>query len=305
MILRRLESNPPTITKTELGAASEQLQQLGLLRQAEPARSLPCPECDGSRNLSVEFIKDIKTGRMHGFIACPECGASEIDPRKLERWRIDPVAMLRAVLAKLTPAPREPAEVISGQLWNAGKVQLLGQLREIFFIAGYRTATGSPVVDFLRTRTKCIVLMPSEIGVARWGAASNNLVLAIESFATLEASGIAINQQLLEARVAAFFGDKKSKASPKRRASRLAGLDALERELAEHLRAARDHAVTSRDFGGEAKLLRRPTKDELAKRAKVSPSAVTRCFQDESGAKLRMMWELAADLDAIIGYRED
>jgi AraC-like DNA-binding protein len=82
-------------------------------------------------------------------------------------------------------------------------------------------------------------------------------------------------------------------------------LDALERELAEHLRAARDHAVTSRDFGGEAKLLRRPTKDELAKRAKVSPSAVTRCFQDESGAKLRMMWELAADLDAIIGYRED
>jgi hypothetical protein len=82
-------------------------------------------------------------------------------------------------------------------------------------------------------------------------------------------------------------------------------LDALERELSEHLRAARDHAITSRDFSGEAKLLKRPTKDQLARRAKVSASAATRCFQDEAGAKLRMMWELANDLDAVIGYRED
>ena len=231
LILRRLESNPPTITKTELGAAIEQLQQLGLLRQAEPARSVPCPECDGSRNLSVEFIKDNTTGRMHGFIACPECGTSEIDPRKLERWRIDPVALLRAVLTKLTPAPREPAEVIPGQLWNAGKVHLLGQLREIFFIAGYRTATGSSVVDFLRTRTKCIVLMPSEIGVARWGAASNNLVLGIEAFATLEATGIELDLQLIATRVAAHFGDKTEKTKPKRRSSRLADIEALKKEL--------------------------------------------------------------------------
>jgi hypothetical protein len=145
---------------------------------------------------------------MHGFIHCPHCGLTEVDPRELDRWRIDPLALLRVVLAKLTPTPREPAVVIPGQLWNAGKVHLLGQLREIFFIAGYRTATGTAVVDFLRTRTKCIVLMPSEIGVARWGGASNNLVLAIESFVKLEASGIALDHQLLETRVAAFFGGK-------------------------------------------------------------------------------------------------
>ncbi len=253
----------------------------------------------------MEFIKHKKTGQMHGYIPCPECGSSEIDLRKLERWRIDSMAVLRAIIEKLTPTPRAPTEVFPGHLWNAGKVHLLGQLREMFFLAGYRTATATSVVDFLRTRTKCIVLMPSEIGVARWGAASNNLVLAIESFATLEVSGIEINRQLLETRVAAFFGNKKAKAPPKRRASRLAGLDALERELTEHLRNARDHAIASRDLKGEAKLLRRPTKAELAKRAGVSPSDVTRCFQDKLGANLRVMWELAADLDAIIGYRED
>ncbi len=305
LILRRLESSPPTITRTELGSVLQRLEPLGLLRQAEPARALPCPECDGSRQLPVEFIKHKKTGQMHGYIACPECGSSEIDPRKLERWRIDSVAVLRAIMEKLTPTPRAPTEVFPSRLWNAGKIHLLGQLREIFFIVGFRTATGSAVVDFVRTRAKCIILMPCEIGVARWGAASNNLVLAIDSFATLEASGIEINRQVLETRVAAFFGNNKTKTPPKRRASRLADLDALERELTEHLRNARDHAIASRDLKGEAKLLRRPTKAALAKRAGVSPSDLTRCFQDKLGANLRRMWELAADLDAIIGYRED
>ena len=305
MITRRLESSPPKISRTELGDSLARLEQLGLLRQAESASTSVCRDCEGGRALTVEYLRNRQTGEMDGFIHCPQCGFTEVNPRDLDRWRIDPLALLRAVLAKLTPDPREPAVVIPGQLWNAGKVYLLGQLREVFFIAGYRTAKGKAVVDFLRTRTKCIVLMPSEIGVARWGAVSNNLVLAIESFAKLEASGIALDQSLLEVRVAAFFGSKKPKAPPKRRASRLAGLDALEQELAEHLRAARDHAITSRDLSGEAKLLKRPTKDQLAKRANVSASAVSRCFQDESGAKLRMMWALANDLDSIIGYRED
>jgi hypothetical protein len=293
------------MSRNELRGSIATLEQLGLIRPAEPASTSICRDCDGGRAHSVEFIRDRQSGSMHGYIHCSHCGLTEVDPRELDRWRIDPLALLRAVMAKLTPAPREPTELIPGRLWNAGKVHLLGQLREVFFVTGYRTATGSAVVDFLRTRTKCIVLMPSEIGVARWGVASNNLLLAIESVATLEDSGIALDQQLLETRVAAFFGSKKPKTPPKRRSSRLAGLDALERELAEHLRAARDHAITSRDFSGEAKLLKRPTKDQLARRAKVSASAATRCFKDEAGAKLRMMWELAIDLDAIIGYRED
>jgi hypothetical protein len=293
------------MSRNELRGSLATLEKLGLLRPAEAASTSVCRDCDGGRALSVEFIRDRLSGSMHGYIHCPHCGLTEVDPRELDRWRIDPLALLRVVLAKITPTPREPTELIPGRLWNAGKVHLLGQLREVFFVTGYRTATGTAVVDFLRTRMKCIVLMPSEIGAARWGAASNNLVLAIESFVKLEASGIALDHQLLETRVAAFFGGKKPKAAPKRRASRLAGLDALEQELAEHLRAARDHAITSRDLCGEAKLLKRPTKDQLAKRAKVSASAVTRCFQDESGAKLRMMWALADDLDAIIGYREN
>ena len=305
LITRRLESSPPRMSRNELRGSIATLEQLGLIRPAEAASTSICRDCDGGRALSVEFIRDRQSGSMHGYIHCSHCGLTEVEPRELDRWRIDPLALLRAVMAKLTPAPREPAEVIPGRLWNAGKVHLLGQLREVFFVTGYRTATGASVVDFLRTRTQCIVLMPSEIGVARWGAASNNLLLAIESFAKLEDSGIALDQQPLETRVAAFFGSKKPKAPPKRRSSRLAGLDALERELAEHLRAARDHAISSRDLSGEAKLLKRPTRDQLARRAKISPPAATRCFQDEAGAKLRMMWELANDLDAIIGYRED
>ena len=58
--------------------------------------------------------------------------------------------------------------------------------------------------------------------------------------------------------------------------------------------------MNSRDLTGSPKLLPRPSKEELGQTSQVSPSSVTRCFQDEQGEKLRLMWELAADLDRIL-----
>lgn len=305
LILRRLESNPPKITKLELGVALPQCLALGLLRQAEPARALPCPECDGSRLLTIEFIQNKLTKKNHAYIACPECGPVEVSIEQLERWRVDPVAVAKAVFRQLFPALNLPTEILPGRLWRVGKVTLAGQPREIFFACGYRATADTAVVEALRGRTKSVLLMPSEVGVARWGSATGNLVLALESLAALTKSGIELDLGLLESRVAAHFGTKAAKLKPKRRSVRVANIEALQRELMEHLRTARDHAVTSRDLSGEAKLLPRPTKEELGKRARVSPSAVTRCFNDAAGANLRLMWEWAADLDRILTFREN
>ena len=185
------------------------------------------------------------------------------------------------------------------------KIHLAGQLREVFFIAGYRSSSGSALTTYLRTHPKCIVLMPSEIGVARLGTSSENFVVAIESFAFLDGGNINVQRDVLEKRIAYFFGDSKPKTRPKRRESRLGDIEALELEFTEHLRAARDYAVTTRDMTGTPKLLPRPTRDEFAKRAGVSASSVTRCMGDPAGWKLQRMWQIADDLDAIIGYRED
>ena len=305
MILKRLECQPPRIDNSEIGKGLPILQRLGFLRKAESATSLPCPECDGSTSLPIQFLRNRKTEKSHAYISCPQCGLTEIDLQQLDRWRIDPVSVLKAILAKLAKAPREPTETIPGQLWNAGKIHLAGHLREVFFIAGYRTTHGAAIKTILRTRPKSIVLMPSEIGVTRWGAGSDNFVVAIESFAFLDADGVGVHRDLLENRILSFFGGPKPKARPKRRESRLGDIEALEQEFTQHLRAARDYAVTTRDMTGTPKLLPRPTRDEFAKRAGVSASSVTRCMGDPAGWKLQRMWDIADDLDAIIGYRED
>ncbi len=262
---------------------------------------MPCPECDGPRTLPVEFIRHRTKGTTHGYISCGHCGLTEVDPRVLDRWRIDAVALIKTVTSSLTKTAREPVAVIPDRLWHIGKVHLLGELREFFFAAGFRAKTGSDVIDYLRTRRRCVVLVPSELGVARWGAVIENLVVAVESIASCDSSGLSIDRKVLEFLIERFFGKPRVRVAARRRSSRLGDLEALERELAEHIRAARDYAIHSRDSGAEAKLLSRPTKKELAKRAKVSPSSVTRCFQDKAGEKLRVLWKLAADLDAILG----
>ncbi len=281
------------------------LEQLGLLRPAEAASSFTCRECDGSRALNVEFIHGTQPGLMHGYIHCPECGFTEIDPRDLDRWRVVPAAVVKSTVCSLAPRVREPTEIIPERLWNAGKVHLLGQLRELFFAPGFRSTAAEPVTEYLRTRKKCIVLVPSELGVARWGDATENLVLAIESIARLEATGIVVDREMLESRIASFFGESQRKTPPKRRESRLGDIDALVKEMVEHLRAARDHAVNARDLTGTPVLLPRPTQQEIGKRASVSESSVSRCLKDKNAALLRKLWAMADDLDAIIGYRED
>ena len=303
LILKRLESNLPRMLRNELRGSLPMLEKLGLLRQAEAASSATCRECDGGRALNVEFIRDSQTGLMHGYIHCPECGLSEVDPRELDRWRVVPAAILKSVTMSLAPNAREPTEVFPERLWDAGKIHLLGKLWEFFFAPASRLPAASPVLDYLRTRKKCIVLVPSELGVARWGSETENLVLAIESIASLESSGIVVDRGLLESRIASFFGEPKSKARPKRRESRLGDIDALVQEMIEHLRTARDHAVTTRDLTGTPVLLPRPTQQEVGKRASVTESSVSRCLKDKNAALLRRLWAMAADLDAVLEYR--
>ena len=271
---------------------------------AEPARGLACQHCDGPYCLPVEFVRHVPSGAVHGYVSCSQCGLSQVDPRQLDRWRVSAEGLLTSVVASLASAPRRPAVVIEGSLWSAGKLHLAGQLRECFFAARVRTAAGQDVAaEYLRSRPRCVVLAPTEEAAARWGAASPNLLVAIESLTSLGPSGLEVDRSLLEERIASHFGVQRHKPAPKRRSSRLGDIEALERELAEHLRAARDHAVMSRDLTGPPRLLPRPTRQELARRAGVSASSVTRCLHDAAGEQLRRMWELAGNLDAIIAYR--
>jgi len=88
----------------------------------------------------------------------------------------------------------------------------------------------------------------------------------------------------------------------KKRAERAANMEALKKELIEHIKAARDHAQTAVDFGREPELLPRPSRRELAERIGITESAASRCFRDPAATELKLLWETAGDLEAVMKF---
>jgi hypothetical protein len=85
-----------------------------------------------------------------------------------------------------------------------------------------------------------------------------------------------------------------------KRASRAALIEALQKALEEHLRAARDYAVTTMDRDGTPELLPRPTLELLARQLGVHKSSISRCLEDRTAGQVRLLWDVAADLDRLL-----
>lgn len=88
-----------------------------------------------------------------------------------------------------------------------------------------------------------------------------------------------------------------------RRGTRTANIEKLEKELEKHLLAARDHAHSVRDRGGEPALLPRPSQKELARRTDLSETDVSRCLNDNRATVLKLLWETSESLDAVMNYK--
>ena len=88
----------------------------------------------------------------------------------------------------------------------------------------------------------------------------------------------------------------------RKRAARAANIEAMKRELIAHIKAARDHAYAAIDLNREPNLLPRPLKTELGKLVGITAPAVSRCFKDPTAHELRLLWEVAGDLEAILKY---
>lgn len=86
----------------------------------------------------------------------------------------------------------------------------------------------------------------------------------------------------------------------KKRADRAAAIEALKRELVEHVRSARRYALATTDQGKCPELLPRPLKKDLARLLGLKAHTVTRCFKDNR--ELRMLWAVAGDLDQVMKF---
>ena len=116
------------------------------------------------------------------------------------------------------------------------------------------------------------------------------------------ASQIALDY-LAEYDFAAFANDFNVRPKHKyKRTERATEIDRIKQELREHLRGAKDYAITTRD-GGYAKLLKRPTQKNLAKILAISETNVSRCINDGRDKEIKMLWDNANNLEFVMKYR--
>jgi hypothetical protein len=97
---------------------------------------------------------------------------------------------------------------------------------------------------------------------------------------------------------------EKPVTSHRKRSHRAAHIELLEKELVEHIKAARDYAWSEIDAGKAPQLLPRPLKIELANRVGIKKWTVCRCFNDPSAHQLRLLWEIADDLEQILRFKK-
>lgn len=307
LILQRLDNEPPLFFAEEveeyLGNVLARLLHLGVLRETTPSGTAACRDCGYGYVGRVEFITSTRTGRPHAYIPCPECGPVEVSPDRLRRWLVDVTGLLGALAA--AAGIRGPTgEVVPGRLWRIGRATWAQRSREIYFARHVHAPNRDTLVAEMSRRPKSLLFVPTEANVRNWGGATTNLVLALESVLTLGPDALTFDHSFVESRLsdAGLTGEVKTKRKPRKRGERAAKIEALKKELIQHLLAARDHARATADRSGTPKLLPRPAQKQLARLAGLTESDVSRCLADPEARELRLLWETAADLDRILSW---
>lgn len=299
-LLKRLANNALEYRESELAESLDQLVGLGVLRQTESASSVACEGCGVL--LGVSYLRDEATGKLHGYIACSECGIDEVSASELRRWSIDVPGLIRAIFASASDLKLAPKPVVPECLWSLARATWGDRSQEVFLVTRYRSSDYEAMGQAMHRRPKTLLLFPTEAAVTRWNHSTENPILALESMLRLGEIGFELDVATIQ--VALRIPDSKPTRKPtRRREARMANIKLLERALRDHLRAARDHAVSNRDHTGVPQLLQRPLQEELGKQVGLEPYSVTRCMRDKDAEILRYLWEMAGDLDAVLGYR--
>lgn len=86
-----------------------------------------------------------------------------------------------------------------------------------------------------------------------------------------------------------------------KRGQRATAIDRIKKELRQHLRAAKDYAIATRDRG-HVKLLPISQKD-IAKRLSLTTTNVSRCIHDSRDKEIQLLWAGTNNLDYVMNFR--
>lgn len=280
--------------KSEDWAVIEEYQ---ILREIESAGSANCSDC--SRRYEVEYISE-RGGGLNGYIYCEDCGLELVDPNRLKRWEINTSAMLQALFGDLKLAMKEQ---VANCLWKVGRANWAGYSRHVWFVRTFPRHHKS-AVETLQKTPKAIVFAPTKNGSNQWHNASGNCVIPLESISSLQAEKLVLDVEEIEGLIDdAGLGSSEKKVRPiRKRAEMTAKIDLLTNAVIEFLQSARDHAFTTQRADGAPDLLPRPTKKKLGESVGLKPYEVSKCFKNASSRELRILWNMALNIDMIMKY---
>lgn len=272
------------------------LHSAGVLRPTVSAIDWWCDECCESHLIEYHDSPNGKFGFVVG-----DCGVTRLKRSQTDQFQIDTERLLGLLFAgsRLLIQPS-----VSDRLWNIGRRTIGSHSRELRFVRGISPRVNNAIIEALRSQPKAILFTPSVGCAAFWKRQLPCLVLALEEVVASTSTAFNIDWKSIgESFAMHIHVDSKPTKPRQKRGSRTAKIERLRDELKRHLASAADHAVATADSEGCAALLPRPSKTELAKLAGMSKSDVTRCFTDSTASELRLLWDTADNLEAVLRLR--
>lgn len=275
----------------------ERLVELGLLCPAEPSRVLSCTEC--GELTDVVFIEI--NGGVHAYTPC-RYGPVRVPMERLKRWEVNLDRFIDALFLD-TGLNAARNEIVRHRVWRLGKANWGRTSRSVYLARGLHRRDAWKVINDADFPRGSIVFVPSMLPNEDLRIKVPPNVVALDMVVSWFNSSISFDTKYVEGNLPgpASQSAKSPAASIRKRAKRTASIESLTKHMMDHVKAARDYAMTSAEHKSEARLLPRPTQRDLGRLAGISEVAVSRCFNDPTARELRFLWELAGDSARLIG----
>jgi hypothetical protein len=274
----------------------------GLFVSAGRPVSLVCHECPEQSIEDVVYTVDEETGQTQGYLPCYFAGPVRVPDERLQQWRVDLPQLMRMAFAHMDRGG-QLEEQIRKRVWRMGKAKWAGTWWTVFFARRLFGRDALKVIREAGFTSRSVVFVPTVTPDPDVRGDIPSPFIPLSLVLSWGPDGLRFDHDYVASQLEAIVaGSSKERTTARRpkRATRAAAIEALTREMEAHLRAARDHAYSTRDLTGTPTLLPRPTMDDLAKRLSVNRSTVKRCLDDETAYSLQYLWDLAADLDRIM-----
>jgi hypothetical protein len=273
----------------------DQSLKSGLFVPAPVYSPATCTQCG-----SPADVVECASSETEVWCKCEACGPHRVPVDQAGGWRLAVGRFLELLNAALGNAGR-PLELVRDRIWRLTQWHCAGASRNTYLARGLARRDAREVIEQARFPSGSVVFVPTQFPRRELQIEPLPRLISLVDALSWAGNALALDKPYIEMQLAAAAaGAGKHVPAVSRRSSRLSTIEALKRELVEHLRSARDHALDAQRRGGEAELLPRPTQERLARQLGVSKATVCRCLEDPSARELRRLWEAAGDLGRLM-----